>query len=63
MMELLLDRITDLKIGLAIENGWQLCHDVVEGHVPGLPHGVLVGCRESRVGLRGAVVRVHDPLS
>ena len=35
---------------------------MVQGQVPGLPHGVLVGGREGGVRLGGAVVGVHDAL-
>ena len=46
----------------ATEHGRQLCYDVVESQVPGLPHWVLEGGREGGVALGGAVVRAHDPL-
>ena len=34
---------------------------MVEGEIPRVPEGVLVGLGESGVGLRGAVVGPHDP--
>ena len=53
---------TDLIGGLPIQDGRELCHDVVQRQVPRLPHGVLEGGREGGVGLGGAVVGVHDAL-
>ena len=46
----------------AVENLWQLADAHVEGEVPGLPEGVLVGGWEWGVGDGRAVEGLHDAL-